>query len=129
MTSDVSFRIRNTNASAAVVKRLRTAVATPVLDLAKAIETHTPFVVRHLYGGDHDEAENALLTLLHDLDAMGVEVEILVAGETVSKQYLLNILQRYRDIRHDVAMESELESGHPSAEALRWARGERPGEK
>jgi hypothetical protein len=68
-SSEVSFRIRNAADTKAVVKRLRTAVAIPVVELARAIETQQPVVVRHLHGQDHDEAETVVLTLLQDLEA------------------------------------------------------------
>jgi hypothetical protein len=123
--SDVSLRVRSAGDVANVVKRLRATVADPVTDLATAIQSGKPVFVRRLFGLDHDEAETAVLALLRDLEAMTLEVEILVAGETVTKQYLNNILERHRAISQDVAREMDLESGDSSEETLRWAKGER----
>lgn len=122
--SEFAIRVLRTEESHALVKRLREIVAVPVATLASAIRDHDPVTIRRLYALDHDEAEAVVLALLRDLDAMGVAFEVLLSGAVVSRQYLSNVLQRYRDIRHDTEMEMDLEFGEPSEEPLRWARGE-----
>jgi hypothetical protein len=120
--SDVAIQVNAAPDQVAAVRRLREAVQTPVTILSHAVQAGSPIALCRLHGNDHEAIAQALQTLLNDLDAMQVEYALLVGGEAVSRSYLSNILQRYKDIGYEQAMLAELESGHPSEEALKWHR-------
>ena len=120
--SDVAIQVSAAPDRVAALRRLREAVQAPVTVLTHALQAVSPIEVCRLHGHDHDAVAQALQTLLNDLDAMQVEYTLLVGGESVSRSYLSNILQRYQDIGHEQAMLTELESGQPSEEALKWHR-------
>ena len=102
---------------------LRTVTPSPVGEINEAIGEGEPLHVCNLFGLSHEEDEKKLLSLLSELEALGLAPELFISGHLETKQYLLNVLQTHHEIAYDVAMETELEIGEPSEEAKAWATG------
>ena len=127
MTDDrgcVSIRIVDASDFVALTRRLRQIVAQPVGELAASIRARSPISVTVLFGLDHFEKKRALLALFNDLDGADVAFEVVLDGETVTREHLRNRLRRWHEITYDVQMETDLETGEPGEEALRWATGD-----
>lgn len=120
----VEIRILATPHAATVIRELRETIQTPVATLAAAVNDHSPIRVAQLYGLDHTEQNRNLQALLRKLDRDGVSYALLLDGEEITAEHLKNALRRWREIGYDVAMETDLETGDPGPEALRWATGD-----
>jgi len=122
-TWPVSLRIPCGKHNAKVIRLLRTVTPSPVGEINEAIGEGEPLHVCNLFGLSHEEDEKKLLSLLSELEALGLVPELFISGHLETKQYLLNVLQTHHEIAYDVAMETELEIGEPSEEAKAWATG------
>lgn len=122
--SEIYIQVKSVLNMPLLVKCLRKILPMPVSEIVSAIKTGEPILIRRLYTREHGEAEATLITLFRELEEFGVQFEILHHDEQVSQQYLLNLFERWQQIGYDVQMETELELGEPSEEALRWGRGE-----
>jgi hypothetical protein len=125
--SRVAIQIQVAPDRVALVRRLRQTLDAPVATLNEAAVSGAALPVCQLHGPDHDEVEDRLVKLLNDLDAMQVRYAIVLGAESVSRTYLSNILNRYREIGYEQAMLTDLESGDPSEEALEWDRRQQEG--
>jgi hypothetical protein len=76
-----------------------------------------------LFGLDHDEKETLVLSLFSTLSGRGTKFEIFFRGRVESAEAFRNLLETHHHIAYDTRMETELELGEPSEEALRWATG------
>jgi hypothetical protein len=95
----------------------------PVSELASAIPNSLPIQVAKFYGLDHASNKRVLMALIKDLEVANDRFEIILDGETVTREYLRNVLRRWHEISYDTEMENDLESGEPGEEALRWGTG------
>lgn len=63
------------------------------------------------------------MSLLEEITEKGAGFEILLDGQLESLEYLRNRCRAWHEIAYDIQMETDLELGEPSEEALRWATG------
>src|SRR5688500_158415 len=94
----VSLKVLGINHNPAIVRCLRDVIARPVSDISAALRQRAPIPICVLFAKSHDQDEKALLGLIFELERLGAAVEIHISGQAESKQYLLNILQRHREI-------------------------------
>lgn len=122
----VALRVVAARHDVAVITALRRMVHASMSELRNALIEHTPIAVARICGLDHDEVERQLLTFLSELDDLGAEYEIIIDGTQESREYLNNILQRWRDIGIETGMFMDLESGEPCIETLEWLKRTSP---
>lgn len=124
----VAIRVISTNNEVAVIKQFRVASTATISEIREALKGRTPIPLSFIFGLDHEENERTILTLLRNLDALESIYEIIVDGKPESRQYFSNILQRWRDIRVQTKMMTNLEIGEPDVETLEWLRRESTGD-
>ncbi len=122
----IEIRVKSASNTVDAIKAFRHATNASIADIRDSFARNTPIVAARLYGRDHKETEQRLLTLLHELDKLSAEYDIIVDGNTESREYLHNILQRRRDVVVETQMMTNLEIGEPDIETLEWLQRESP---
>lgn len=122
----IEIRFMGASNTVAAVKAFRHATNLTIADIRESFARNTPIVAAQLYGRDHEETERRLLALLHELDDLSAEYDIIVDGNTESREYLQNILQSWRDVHLETQMMTNLENGEPDIETLEWLQRESP---
>lgn len=118
----VAIRIKNAQNEIAVIKFVRVATGFSIAQIKRALVDQTPLTVAYLYGADHDEIEQTVVSLFDSLKTAGIEFEIILDGETESRLDFNNAMQRWHDISLQTEMMSNLESGKPCRKTLEWLR-------
>jgi hypothetical protein len=122
MPAAIAVRIIHAPDSHAVVREVRAATGLSVAEIASAVQTSRPIPILELFGRGHTEGEPIVRALLDALDSADVKFELLIDGANESRAYLSNRIASWHLIAHDIQMETELQLGEPSPEALRWGK-------
>ncbi|UMR28707.1 hypothetical protein MJ904_16385 [Massilia sp. MB5] len=123
MTVPFALRIGPCSPERGLVALLRSASQAPLSTITQALTKGALLPICDLFGRDEDENETRVLDLLAELAARQTKFEIYVEGCLESLEVFKNLLTRHHQIAYDVEMETELELGEPSEEAIRWSTG------
>ena len=114
----VHLRVTDFDELAAVVRAFRAATSYSVREIREALNAKEPLRVAQLFAADHNRCNASLQSLLLNLNRVGATVEILVDNRVETRQFLENSLKRWEEVRVQIELESDLESGEPSIKSL-----------
>jgi hypothetical protein len=108
----LSIRIIEAPSIPEVVRCFRLWTGLSVSAIRRAVGAQELLLVSQFYGLDHDEVERRVVSLIECLQGCGATVEIVIDGEVIDRELLVNLCRQWREIGEQTHRDIAREMGY-----------------